>query len=138
LATLLSQLAKPTSQVATLQRPAVQRPVPLAGRHTVPHVPQLVALVCASTSQPLAGFMSQSRKPAAQVYVHVPLLHDATALGRAAHARPQVPQCATELRTSASQPFAGLLSQSPKPVVHAATWQRPAVHDGVALASIHT
>ncbi len=49
-----------------------------------------------------------------------------------AQAWPQTPQFAASERTSRSQPFAGIPSQSPKPTAHVATLHAPAAQYGVA------
>jgi hypothetical protein len=43
--------------------------------HAWPHVPQWLALVVRLVSQPLEAAPSQSPKPAAQVKLHMPLVH---------------------------------------------------------------
>ena len=61
----------------TLVDPGLPPPV-----HRWPHVPQWLALVVRLVSQPLKAAPSQSPKPAAQVKLHVPLVHAvAVALG---------------------------------------------------------
>jgi hypothetical protein len=102
----------------------------------IPHAPQLALSLRVSTSQPVAGMRSQSRKPEAQVVMaHDPLMQLSVALGRA-HARPQAPQLVRLVRVLVSQPLEAEPSQSPKPLaqrttVHslaeqplAATWER--------------
>jgi hypothetical protein len=79
------------------------------------------------TSQPLAGLPSQSAKPAAQaVTAHAPAVQVAVALARL-HARPQPPQFCRLVRTSVSQPFAAIASQSPKLGLHWTTLHIPPV-----------
>lgn len=81
-----------------------------------PQAPQLFGSLCELTSQPSATTPLQSRKPALQVaIVQVPLTQAAVPLA-AVHLIPQPPQLFTSLPTLTSQPFAGLLSQSRKPV----------------------
>ncbi|MFO0651780.1 MAG: hypothetical protein U0326_36500 [Polyangiales bacterium] len=85
-----------------------------------------------STSQPLAGFMSQSAKPSLQrATPQAPAVQAATALA-GAHARPQPPQWSVLARVSASQPLAGSMSQSAKPSLQV-TSQRPDAQRAVAL-----
>ena len=93
LVTLPSQSTKPALH-ATAQRPAAHAGVPLAALHALPHIPQWAAVVERSVSQPLAGFMSQSPKPAVHVRAQRPETHAEVALGRAPQALPQAPQCA--------------------------------------------
>ncbi len=129
---LPSQFAKPALQAARSHAPAAQRPTPFAGAHARPHAPQFAVLLVGSVSQPFEGSPSQFANPV----VHAPITHDpvehAAPAWAKAHAFPHIPQLARLLRVSASQPFAGLPSQSPAPAVHASA-QRPATHDAVAL-----
>ena len=119
LAGLLSQSAKPALQVPTAQRPPTHAGIPLAIAHAVAHPPQCAASVCVFDSQPLAALMSQSAKPALHApNTHAPPTQDALAL-LTAHTLPHAPQFAALVRVSASQPFAGWLSQSAKPSLHA-------------------
>ena len=65
---LLSQSAKPVLH-APLQMPPVHCAVTLLLEQTVPHAPQLPALLVMSTSQPLAGLPSQFLKFGVQAQV---------------------------------------------------------------------
>ncbi len=56
---------------------------------------------------------------------------------RAAHAIPHAPQWFAEVWVLVSQPFDGSMSQSAKGAVHAPTEQRPFMHAGIALATMH-
>src|SRR5262249_8474570 len=104
------------------------RQIPWA--HTAPwpqataRLPPLAGSRPRSTSQPFTGSPSQSPNPALQATPQAPLTHLPTALGAiAAQALPQAPQLARSLASCASQPLAGLPSQSVKP------WaQPPLVH----------
>jgi hypothetical protein len=69
--------------------------------------------------------------------VHWPAVHEEAALA-AAQACPHAPQLLTLVLRFVSQPFAAFLSQSPKPAVQMPTWQMPAEHAGVALATEQT
>ena len=90
-----------------------------------PHAPQLALSLRVSTSQPLAGFRSQSRKPVAQAATaHAPATHVEVALD-SAQTRPQAPQFATLVPRSISQPLPAVPSQSPKPPVHRTTVHAP-------------
>ena len=89
----------------------------------LPQAPQLALSLRMSTSQPLAGLRSQSRKPVAQAATaHTPTAHRAVALG-SAHTRPQAPQLAALVWVSVSQPLPAALSQSPKPTAQRTTVQ---------------
>ena len=62
--TLLLQLAHPFRQLPTPQTPKLHRAVALAGTgQALLQAEQFLASVAVFTSQPLAGFMSQSAKP---------------------------------------------------------------------------
>lgn len=76
-------------------------------------------------------------KPALQVAEHALIAQTALPLATAGHAFPQAPQLATSLVVMTSQPLAAVLSQLPKPVLHMATPQIPAVQFGVALTTVH-
>ena len=105
--------------------------------HFAPQAPQLFPSVFRFTSQPLAALPSQSPKPLVhEATAQLPALHDAVALARL-HA-PHLPQLFGSVFRFASQPLAALPSQSPKPVVHVATAQLPAVHEAVALVRLQT
>ena len=70
----------------------------------------------------------------APVHLHVPPWQ----LNPAPHFAPQAPQLFPSVFSFTSQPLAALPSQSPKPVVHVATAQLPAVHEAVALVRLQT
>ncbi len=111
LAGLPSQSAKPALQEATRQAPATQAGVALAGRHTLPQAPQLVALVVTLVSQPLPRAPSQSAKPDAQVMRQTPAAHEGAPLVLL-HTVGQAPQCRGSVPRFTSQPLEGLPSQS--------------------------
>jgi hypothetical protein len=124
LAALPSQSPKPASQAKVHARLA-QRAAALAGTAQArPQVPQWATLVARSAQAP-----SQTVCPAGQFEAHTPALHTRPAAQRA----PQAPQFAALLRVSASQPLAGLLSQSAKPGSQAKP-QRPSAQVGRAFA----
>jgi hypothetical protein len=132
----LSQSPYPASQRAMTHPPVEHAAVACASEHARRHIPQCVADVLRLVSQPLAGFVSQSPKPAAHAATaHVPFVHAGVALA-SEQARPQAPQWLTALRVLVSQPLATFMSQSPKPVAQAIE-QRPAVHAAVPLAALH-
>ena len=136
LARLPSQSPRPDVHIVSVHVPAVHEADAPANMHALPHIPQCDVLVPRFTSQPLAGFVSQSAKPALQLATaQRPVAHAAVAFGRL-QAVPHVPQFVAELVTSTSQPLAALMSQSPRPVAHAATPQRPIAHAAVALGRL--
>lgn len=65
-----------------------------------PHAPQLRVLVRRSVSQPFIDSPSQLPKLVLHTTPHAPFTHDADALLRAGHARPQPPQLLTLMRVS--------------------------------------
>jgi hypothetical protein len=110
----------------------------LAIEHTRPQAPHAVGVVLRLLSQPLAGFMSQSAKPALHVPMpHVPIVHAAVPLAGAEHARPHIPQWASVVLVFTSQPLAGFMSQSAKPALHEPTAHDPIEHTAVPLATEH-
>jgi hypothetical protein len=135
LAALPSQSPKPAAHMATVHWPIVQAAVALARSQRVEHAPQRLLSLLRLASQPLLGSLSQSAKPAAQVYVHAPAAHDAVALGRSAQAMPQPPQWAVLVWVLASQPLPGVLSQSANGAVHAPTAHTPLLHMAIALGT---
>ena len=110
---VMSQSAKVPTHAATAQRPMRHAGVALGSAQATPHAPQRITSLWRSASQPLAGFMSQSAKPAAQSYSQRPAAHRAVALGRVAQAIPQPPQWAALVKVLVSQPLPAELSQSP-------------------------
>ena len=106
---------------------------PPQAEHTRPQAVQLRLSSLRFVSQPLTARRSQSPKPAAQLSAHIPATHVGVEFGRAGHAIPHDPQLATVSRRLASQPFAGSLSQFPKPWLHAMNEHAPATHMDVAL-----
>jgi hypothetical protein len=86
-------------------RPAVHAGVaPIAAAQRSPHLPQWVADVRVSVSQPLSERPSQSAKPSAHACTQRPSTHAATPLALAEQTTPQAPQWAGELDTSAQRP----------------------------------
>jgi len=110
-----SQSWKPLLQVM-LQMPPWQLGVPFVPLHADPHALQFFASFSGLDSQPSAGSWLQSKNPSVQLAtVHVPLVHAAVALARLQRL-PQPPQLFTSVDFAVSHPFAGLPSQSAKPV----------------------
>ena len=88
-------------------------------------------------SHPLEASPSQLAKPALQVpRAHIPPAHVAAALGKL-HARPHAPQWDVLVASVTSQPSAGFMLQSAKPVLHAPTAQRPIAQAPVPLGGAH-
>jgi len=107
-----SQSPKPALHMSIAQEPIRQAAVALRTEHVRPQTPQLLLSARASTSQPLAGFMSQSTKPSAHWRRHAPITHAPTELVPAGHAIPQAPQLAGSVWRLISQPFIAAMSQS--------------------------
>lgn len=96
----------------TPHTPALQTGVPPEAGQTRPHFPQFFGSCCTLVSQPLLSTESQLSKPGLHwASWQVPVAHDAVELAMA-HTLPQEPQSVSVL-SDASQPFAGLVSQSP-------------------------
>ena len=76
--------------------------------HARPHPPQFAVLVPVLVSHPSSGDgaagVEQFPKPATQVDMHNPELHDLVATFVLEHARPQEPQFARSVDVAASQP----------------------------------
>ncbi len=104
LAALMSQSAKPGSQVKP-QAPAAQVDIALAlAGHALPQVPQCARVVRVSTSQPLAALMSQLPKPSEhEATEHAPTLHTGEPL-LIVQLIPQPPQLPVLVRMSTQPP----------------------------------
>ena len=122
-----SQFPYPAAHASIAQAPEAQVAVAWLRAQGTPHPPQLASVVN-GLSQPLASSPSQLPVPGLQtVHAHVPARQPAWPPGQV-HAWPQAPQWLTLAVLSVSQPLAGLLSQSPKPVSHCGS-QAPATHE---------
>lgn len=145
-------------QCAVLVRVSVSQPVPSIPsqlpkpvRHAKPQVPeahvaeafvrsghtdrqalQCDVLVRRSVSQPLPGIPSQSPRPVVQVELHVPPVHVGVAPDTEGHALRHIPQWATAVRVSTSQPLLASPSQSEKFVLQVNP-HAPATQVAVAL-----
>jgi hypothetical protein len=130
----------PDPHVAPQTLPLQSWPIgQFVGADGVEHAPQFVLSLRVSTSQPFAAFPSQSAKPLLQLpSPHTPVVHTAEAFANAQRI-PHPPQFITSLlRTSVSQPFNAMPSQSPNPVAQAPTTQCDAAHAGTpTFASAH-
>jgi len=101
------------------QLPEAQIAVDRGKEQATPHILQLLASLCRSTSQPLVVLPSQSPRPVAQaVRVHTPPTQAPTPPAKL-HALAQRPQSESVVERSVSQPLEGSPSQSPKPVAQA-------------------
>ena len=91
------------------QAPPTQDAVPPTGAgQTLPHVPQWLTAERRSTSQPLAGFRSQSSKPVRQVKPQTDALHRGAVFGGEGHAFPHRPQFERSDRVSTQPPPHGV------------------------------
>ncbi len=134
---LALQLFQPEVHDATVHVLAAQLGTPLATAHGLAHAPQFASDVRRSASQPFAAIPSQLPKLVLQVKPHVAPVHALLAFATAGHAAPHIPQLASDVRVSVSQPFAAIASQLPRPAAHDATVQIPAAHAAVANGSEH-
>lgn len=117
------------------QTAAVHVAVPFAVEQAAPQAPQLAALVCVLTSQPLEVSPSQFPVPALhETSWQVPVAHDTLAFA-AEHPTPHPPQ-SVAVRRFVSHPLFALPSQFAKPAAHVGT-QTPAVHAVPPLAFVH-
>jgi hypothetical protein len=130
---LLSQLRKAPVHADTAHAPLVHAAVALGRLQTLPQAPQFAVLLPLSTSQPLAGLLSQSRNDPVHAWSwQAPPVHTALALAMV-QARLHAPQFALLVLVFTSQPLLGLPSQSRKPALHTKE-QPPAVQTAAALA----
>jgi hypothetical protein len=129
-----SQLPKPAVQVNEHALP-LHDDVAFGALHAVPQAPQLPTLVAVFVSQPFVGFPSQSRKVPLHTGVHVPPTQLVVPLGFV-QPMPQTPQLLALVLVLVSQPFAGLLSQLPKPALQTGA-QAPPEQLVVPLALVH-
>jgi hypothetical protein len=113
----------------------------LAGQSTeqlLPQLPQFAAFDVVLISQPSAGFLLQSAKPALQLSTsQLAAAHPAVPFWTK-HWCPQPPQLFGSPLTLTSHPLIGLLSQLENPWLHVATVHAPDVQLDVALASWQT
>ncbi len=98
------QSAKPALHVMPHAPPAQVGDAFAAGGHTVRHIPQWVAAVFRSVSQPLARMPSQSPNPGRHVSRHIELAQSSVPLGAVPHAVPHAPQLRESLVTSTQTP----------------------------------
>jgi hypothetical protein len=118
-----SQSVNPFRQKAKVQVPVLQLPAAFWGEQGAPHDPQLPTVV-RDVSQPLSRSPSQLAHRASHTGVHTPAAQVVLPCPLA-HVLPQVPQLASLVFRSASQPFCGSPSQSPQPGSQATSWQVP-------------
>ena len=103
-----------------------------------PQDPQFIALVRVFTSQPSTKLRLQSAKPGLQVPVHIPPTQPATPFAGIGQGRLHMPQLPTAVLRLVSHPFAGMLSQSPKPGEHIATVHAPPTQAAFPLGEVQT
>ncbi len=126
-ATLLSQLAKPASQLIA-HVPLMHEGVPLFVLHPAPQLPQCSTLVFKFVSQPFDATPSQSPKPMLHdTIVQPPFEQPAVAFGKL-HTVPHAPQLFTFVFTFVSQPSEAARLQSANGAAHTSTRQLPIVH----------
>ena len=128
-----SQLPKPAVHVK-VQLPVPQEGVAFAALHVVPQEPQSES-VFRLVSHPLFGLPSQLANPAAQVGTHAPAVHVNVPFAFEQEI-PHEPQLAVLVFRFASQPFAALASQLPKPALHVPSAQTPVLHRAAAFAYV--
>src|SRR6266508_2279894 len=93
---LPSHSPKPVVHDVGTQAPATQSDAAPGSEQAELHAPQCATDVPRFTSQPLAGSLSQSAKPALHpASMHAPAEHAAAALAKV-HACPHALQCATD------------------------------------------
>ncbi len=125
-AALMSQSAKPITH-ALRHMPPEHPARELGGdAQAVPHAPQFIGSL-ASCTQLIPHWVC----PASQLDAHTPAAASHTGVAPE-HARPHAPQFIVVL-SEASQPLAGLRSQSSNPVAHAER-QTPSTHEDIAFA----
>jgi hypothetical protein len=127
LAALPSQLPQPVAHAAIPHVPPVHPAVPWAtAGQVLPQVPQLVAVVSRSVSQPFAALPSQLPQPTEHVAMpHVPAEQAPVPWEMPRQTIPHVPQLVGLVSRSVSQPLATRPSQSAQPASQAAAPQRP-------------
>ncbi len=130
------QSPKPALQRCTTQLLEVHPAVAFGSAQTLPHIAQCVAVTRRSVSQPFAALPSQLPKLAMHAMPQTPMAQTGAPPAEL-HALPQRPQCEGLVASGASQPFAGSLSQSPKPMLQAPIAHRPITQAAVALARVH-
>lgn len=132
---LLLQLPKPGAHPASEHVPPAHAGNPLGYRHALRHVPQFDTSLLVEASHPLASMRSQLPQPGAhEATLHVDMAHVAVAFGNEQRFM-HVAQFAGSDARATSHPFAGAVSQSPKPGSQRATVHTDAVQAAVALAS---
>jgi hypothetical protein len=128
------------------QVPALHASVAWFVLHALVQEPQWFGSELMLTSQPLAGFPSQSANPGLQTILQTLFVQTAVLSGPEGHALLQEPQLPVLLVVLVSQPLAGLLSQLPQPGTQVPTSHVPAppaspaafgTHVAVAFGRLH-
>jgi hypothetical protein len=121
LGALLSQLPKPPLQAPSWHAPPEHVAPAWANVHTLPQTPQFEASVFRFASQPFDELPSQFPRPAEhEVMPQVPLVQLAVPPVEG-QTFPHVLQLFTLVLRFVSQPFCGMLSQLPNPLLHDGT-----------------
>ena len=122
---LPSQFEKPAAQRMP-HTPVVHEGTAFgAPEHTVPHVPQFVALTCVLISQPFAANPSQFAKFVTHAIEHAPPVQRGVALVAPAQMFPHELQFVGSLEVLTSQPSAELELQSVNPELHTSAHPPP-------------
>jgi hypothetical protein len=99
-------------------------------------LPQWSLSVLSSASQPLPPSPSQLPYPRSQLKLQTPPAQLGDALSGSGHTVVQLPHALMLLLVGVSHPSAGLLLQSPHPLVHVPIWHAPATQVPGAFAYI--
>jgi hypothetical protein len=128
---------KPGRHAPIEHMPFVQVGVALGVTQTLPHLPQLAALVDVLTSQPSLRLPSQFAKPAAHSIPHAPPVQVGVELGPEAHMLPHDPQFKTVV-VLVPHPFdVPLVSQLAKPGSQERIPHIPLTQLGTPFATVH-
>jgi hypothetical protein len=127
LATLVSQLAKPTLH-EIVHIPLMHPGVPLFVLHPAPQDPQCCVLVFRFVSHPLAATPSQSPNPALHIAIVQPPFEHAAVAFASMQIVPHAPQLFAFVLTFVSQPSPAMRLQSAKGGAHASILQLPITH----------
>jgi hypothetical protein len=131
-----SQSAYGEVQLPMAHAPFEHAAVAFGRLQTVLQPPQWLASVCRFVSQPFAGLPSQSPKPGLHTIAQEPPVQVGVPFV-ALQALPHAPQLPALVERFVSQPFAGLLSQSPKVPVHDEMAHALALQIEVAFGRLH-
>jgi hypothetical protein len=133
---LPSQFPQPLVHSPMLQTPPKHSAAAFVKLHALAQRPQFCTSAVRFVSHPLAALPSQLPQPASQAIVQVPALQDGVPLV-AVQVVPHVPQFATVVLRSVSQPLLVSLSQLPQPATQAPKVQTPVPQEAEALGNEH-